>query len=118
MPSQQTTLVTGASRGLGRTISMTLAEAGFTVIVTDVAADEANDVAAKINAQGGRAHALQLDVRDAAQVRAAFADAAAAFGPLTLLVNNAGVFAPARLIDIEEAVWDQIIDTNLKGALL
>jgi 3-oxoacyl-[acyl-carrier protein] reductase len=108
-------VVTGASRGIGRAIALGLAEAGADIVFTyRERRDEANAVAAQIRDRGRRALALKMDVTDRARVVAA-AEAARGFGPISILVNNAGINKPTDFDQISDADWDMILDTNLKG---
>jgi NAD(P)-dependent dehydrogenase (short-subunit alcohol dehydrogenase family) len=111
-------LVTGASSGLGRHFAHTLAQAGADVAVAARRTDKLADVVAGIRALGREAWALQVDVTDAASVKAAF-DALAARGVTAdIVVNNAGVAVSRPLLEQTEADWDGVVDTNLKGAWL
>ncbi|MDT8853596.1 glucose 1-dehydrogenase [Paracoccaceae bacterium Fryx2] len=109
-------LVSGASRGLGRGMALALAEAGADVVVTgrDVAALE--DTAAAIRALGRRALPLALDMRAPEGFQAAIDAAEAGFGPIGVLVNNAGMEQVCPSEDLTPATWDAILDTNLRGA--
>ncbi|RWC88878.1 MULTISPECIES: glucose 1-dehydrogenase [unclassified Mesorhizobium] len=109
-------LVTGASRGIGRSIAEALSAAGADVAVTARSLDSLDETAAGIRAGGGVAHAIALDVTDVGQCRAAAAEAARLLGGLDILVNNAGVEEVRPSLDVDEALWDRIVDTNLKGA--
>jgi NAD(P)-dependent dehydrogenase (short-subunit alcohol dehydrogenase family) len=109
-------LVTGGSRGIGRAIATGLAEAGAAVAVAARSRDVTDAVAAELRLGGIRAVAVGLDVSDVASCRAAVAEAAAALGGLDIVVNNAGVEEVCASLDVGEALWDRIIDTNLKGA--
>ena len=109
-------LVTGASGGLGRHFALTLAGAGAKVVAAARRMDRLEEVAADIEAAGGRAAAVALDVTDGASVRAAFTAAEKALGPVTVLVNNAGVVVTKPVLEHHEADWDRVLDTNLKGA--
>jgi NAD(P)-dependent dehydrogenase (short-subunit alcohol dehydrogenase family) len=111
-------LVTGASSGLGCHFARTLATAGATVVVAARRRAALARVVADIVAQGGRAQAFAMDVTDAASVAACFDAASAALGIPDLIVNNAGVVVSKPLLEQEEADWDQVVDTNLKGAWL
>ncbi len=116
--SKRVAVVTGAATGLGRAIAETLAADGVAVAVTDIDLDAATRVAAGIARAGGAARAWRLDVRDAAAIEALHAEVEAALGTPTVLVNNAGIYPDNTLTDLSEAVWDAVIDTNLKGPLL
>jgi NAD(P)-dependent dehydrogenase (short-subunit alcohol dehydrogenase family) len=107
-------VVTGAAGGIGSAVSAALAAAGFTVAALDVRADAARAVAARL--PGG--HGYGADVTDGASVRAAADRIRAELGDPWLLVNAAGVFSIQRLPDLDEAEWDRILDTNLKGPFL
>ncbi|MEZ5854162.1 MAG: 3-oxoacyl-ACP reductase family protein [Hyphomicrobiaceae bacterium] len=112
-------VVTGASRGIGRAIALTLAHAGAHVGVNYVhRAKEARDVVAAIEAMGGKAIALQWDVSQASQVAQMMAAVRQSLGPIDILVNNAGI-APRRGVDdLTEADFDETIAVNLKSAFL
>jgi NAD(P)-dependent dehydrogenase (short-subunit alcohol dehydrogenase family) len=107
-------VVTGAAGGIGSAVSAALAAAGFTVAALDVRADAARAVAAEL--PGARGYGA--DVTDAASVRAAAGGVRAELGDPWLLVNAAGVFSIQRLPDLDEAEWDRMVDTNLKGPFL
>lgn len=109
-------LVTGASSGLGRRFASVLAAAGARVAIAARRTDRLATLQAEIERAGGRAHTVALDVTDVAAVRAGVAAAAAAFGPLDILVNNSGVSVTKRAGDVEEADYDFVMDTNAKGA--
>jgi 3-oxoacyl-[acyl-carrier protein] reductase len=111
-------VVTGSSRGIGKAIALGLAEAGADVIVTyREKQDEADAVVKQIGAMGRRAAALPLDVTDRASVEALAKDARG-FGPISILVNNAGINKPTDYDQIADADWDTILATNLRGPFL
>jgi NAD(P)-dependent dehydrogenase (short-subunit alcohol dehydrogenase family) len=110
-------LVTGASSGLGRHFALTLAAAGADVIVAARRTDKLQALVAEIVALGGHARAVALDVVDGNSVRRCFDDIAAD-GPADLIVNNAGSASTRPTLQLEEAEWDAVVDTNLKGAWL
>jgi NAD(P)-dependent dehydrogenase (short-subunit alcohol dehydrogenase family) len=110
-------LVTGASSGLGRHFAQTLAHAGAHVVVAARRVDALAELCAEIATAGGQARAVALDVTDRASVERAVADAASA-GGLDILVNNAGVSSVRPFLDVTEAEWDFVSDTNLKGNFL
>jgi 3-oxoacyl-[acyl-carrier protein] reductase len=111
-------IVTGASRGIGAAIAQRLAQDGFTVVVNYASkAREAEQLAAGIEAAGGRALAEQADVSDAAAVARMFDKAEAAFGGIDVLVNNAGIMRLAPLAEGDDALVDSQIAINLKGTI-
>jgi NAD(P)-dependent dehydrogenase (short-subunit alcohol dehydrogenase family) len=111
-------LVTGASSGFGEHFAHVLATAGARVVVGARREDRLQSLVADIVAKGGEALAVAMDVTDAGSVATAFDQAEAAFGTITILVNNAGVAAPKTVHKTTEADWDFVVDTNLKGAWL
>ncbi len=111
-------LVTGASRGLGRSFATTLAKAGAKVALAARSTDDLKALAGEIKAAGGEAVAVRMDVTDSVSVEAAVAEAETALGPITVLVNNSGVATTASVLDQDEADWDSVIDVNLKGVWL
>ena len=117
--SGQSALVTGGGRGVGKGIALALARAGCRVAVNYRAgADTAQQTVSEIQALGVEAFAVKADVGVAADVRAMFDEVLGRFGGLNTLVNNAGVQTWKPLLDVSEAEWDQVIDTNLKGCFL
>jgi len=109
-------LVTGAAGGIGSAVAKALATAGAAVLVTDVDADAAAKVADEISAAGGKADSVILDVRDrAAAAEAAARAAALADGKLHIVVNNAGVTAPAMFADLEQEDFRRIVDIHVLG---
>lgn len=111
-------LVTGASGSLGRHFADVLARAGAAVVLAARRLDRLETIADEIGAAGGKAMAVALDVTDASSIGAAFAAAEERLGPVTVLVNNAGLAVTKPLLDHDEADWDEVMDTNLKGAWL
>lgn len=116
--NERTALVTGAGRGIGRGIALRLAREGATVIVADV--DEVNTakVAEEIRALGSQALPLHLDVRKEDQVESAVARARNEVGPITILVNNAGIYRDTPLLGSSLEDWDLSFAVNLTGQLL
>ncbi|MCJ2063950.1 SDR family oxidoreductase [Methylobacterium sp. J-088] len=114
----QHVLVTGASSGLGRHFAGTLAGAGARLTLCARRADALADTVAAVTAAGGDAHAVVMDVTDRASVEQALDEAEDRFGPIRVLINNAGVTATKPALDLDEAEWDAVLDTNLKGVWL
>ena len=115
--SHRVAVVTGGSRGIGRSIAILLASHGAAVaIATRQNIVGATEVVAEIEAAGGRAWAATCDVSDEGAVSAFFDGAAAALGPIDILVNNAGMVRDAHAVLTDSARWQETIDVNLSGA--
>ncbi|HGZ6874382.1 TPA: 3-oxoacyl-[acyl-carrier-protein] reductase [Staphylococcus aureus] len=109
-------LVTGASRGMGRSIALQLAEEGYNVAVNYAGSKEkAEAVVEEIKAKGVDSFAIQANVADADEVKAMIKEVVSQFGSLDVLVNNAGITRDNLLMRMKEQEWDDVIDTNLKG---
>jgi NAD(P)-dependent dehydrogenase (short-subunit alcohol dehydrogenase family) len=111
----RTALVTGASAGFGRHFAKTLANAGAAVVVAARRRDLLEQLVGEILATGGHATAVDMDVTDGASIAAAFASAP---GPIDVVVNNAGISIVQPPLDLDEAGWDAVMNTNLRGAWL
>lgn len=113
-------LVTGASRGIGAATALLAAQQGWSVVVNYTANSlAADEVVRRIRASGGSAMAVQADVANEAQVLAMFARIDAKFGPLSGLVNNAGVVdVSARVDEMDMARWRRMFDVNVLGSML
>ncbi|MFT3821240.1 MAG: SDR family NAD(P)-dependent oxidoreductase [Rubrivivax sp.] len=109
-------LVTGAAGGLGSAIAAGFVAEGARVIVADLDGAKAEGLAARLRAEGGRAHAAALDVTDRAAVQAFAQQVLQSHGAIDVLVNNAGISGRAKIDDPQVAeVWDRVIGVNLEG---
>jgi NAD(P)-dependent dehydrogenase (short-subunit alcohol dehydrogenase family) len=111
-------MVIGASGGLGSAFARALARAGAAVALAARRLDRLEALQREIEAAGGRAYAVGLDVADGASIKKALSAAEAALGPIDVLVNNSGVVARKPIFEHDESDWDRVVDTNLKGAWL
>lgn len=114
----QVALITGASSGLGRHFALTLARSGAKVAVAARRREQLEALANEITAAGGKSVAVQADVTSADNVAKMIEQAADALGPVSVVVNNAGIARPAAALDLDEESWDAVVDTNLRGAWL
>jgi len=110
--------VTGAANGIGRAIAKRLARDGIAIGVLDLLEDGAATVAADINATGGRAIGLGADVSSRASMTAAVATLREAFGPVTIVVNNAGMTGFKPFLELTDEEWDRMLAVNLKSAFI
>ena len=110
-------VVTGAGSGVGRASALALAEAGFQVVVSGRRVEALEETVSLAAPGAARLLPIVSDIRDPASVRALFATALDEFGRLDLLFNNAGIFAPAALLeDLSVEQWNDVVATNLSGA--
>ena len=128
--SGQVAFVTGGARGQGRSHAVAYARHGADVVVTDICESlttvpydlstraDLEETVDLIESHGQDALAIEMDVRDEAVVEAAVADAVDRFGHIDILANNAGVNSSGGLLELNEATWDEMLDTNLKGMWL
>jgi 2-hydroxycyclohexanecarboxyl-CoA dehydrogenase len=114
---ERTALVTGGARGIGRAIGLGLARDGRAVAIGDVQEDEAIATAEAIEASGGRALALPLDITDRDSVAVGIERTREALGPIEILVNNAGWDELVPFLETDESFWDRVIEINFKGCL-
>ena len=112
----RTVLVTGASRGIGRSIALRFAEEGARVALVARTVGELLETARLVDERGARAIAIPTDIRDGEAVEASVTRAEAELGPVDVLVNNAGVFLWRPFLALSSEEWDLVISTNLTGA--
>ena len=109
-------LITGSSRGIGRAVAYQLAHEGYAVCINYIERkDKADELVAQLQSEGCEAIAVQADVADRAAVNAMVKKTEEAFGPVTLLVNNAGVAGQALFQDVTDEMWNRYFSVNLNG---
>jgi NAD(P)-dependent dehydrogenase (short-subunit alcohol dehydrogenase family) len=108
-------LVTGASRGIGRDLVLALAGAGATVVAAARSSDDVGDLMAQVQADGGRAEAVRIDLGDRASIDRAIDEAVDRCGRLDVLVNNAGLGTNHDALDATEEEWDELFAVNVRG---
>jgi 3-oxoacyl-[acyl-carrier protein] reductase len=115
----RTAIVTGGTRGIGRSIAETLTDDGFATVVTytrDTASAEAT--VAALTARGGRARAIRADVADEHQIDAVFTEVERDFGGVDVVVNAAGIMPVASIVDLDLADLDRVLRTNVRGTVV
>lgn len=116
--SERIALVTGASRGIGRACATALAAAGYRVALAARNRELLEAVAAEIRTRGGSAYVSELDLASPDSIRESFARTAQEFGPVAVLVNNAGITRDGLSMRMKREDWDAVLSTNLTGAFL
>jgi 2-hydroxycyclohexanecarboxyl-CoA dehydrogenase len=114
----KTALITGAAAGIGRACAMRLAREGIAVGVLDLDLEGCKKVVAEIEAAGGKALALKASITDRAQVTAAVEQLRKAFGPVTIVVNNAGISNFIAFEELVEADWEKMMNVNVIGTFI
>ena len=114
--SDKVAIVTGASRGLGRAISLALAQEGADLVLADK--DSTDQTAKLVQDIGRKALSVRLDIRNATDVDNMVSRALKEYGRIDILINNAGVFIGANVVDMTEQEWDLVLDVNAKGCFL
>ncbi|MGH6677807.1 MAG: SDR family NAD(P)-dependent oxidoreductase, partial [Bradyrhizobium sp.] len=114
--SQEIILVTGASQGLGRQFARLLSAHGASVALAARQIDKLKSLEEEIIGRGGRAASIRMDVTDTGSIAEAIDGAEAQLGPISVLINNAGIAIEKLAIDQTEQDWDAVIGANLKGA--
>jgi 3-oxoacyl-[acyl-carrier protein] reductase len=118
MPKEKVAVITGASRGIGRSIALALAAKGATIVAVDMDQASTEAVVAELQATGVKALAVVGNVTVAADVERMFEAATEAFGRVDILVNNAGITRDGLLMRMKDDDWDAVLNVNLKGAFL
>jgi 3-oxoacyl-[acyl-carrier protein] reductase len=113
----QVAVITGGARGIGLGIATVLAAAGAHVVLADLDADAADEAAAALRREGLSAEGIRTDVTDRASVDGLAAQVVAARGRIDVLAANAGIYPSTELASIDDAIWDRVMDINVKGAL-
>lgn len=116
--SNKIAIVTGAGQGIGRGIALALAQAGCTVVVSDLQQSDCERVVAEISTTGSKGLAVACDVSQANAVDQLLATTVKECGRVDILVNNAGIYPFKPFLELTEADWDKVIDVNLKGVFL
>jgi len=116
--SSRTAFVTGASRGIGRACAINLAAAGHKVVLAARDLQKLEAAAEEIRAAGGAAFAVSLDLSSEESIKQAFAQAVQLAGPVTILVNNAGITKDNLALRMKRDDWDAVLQTNLTGSFL
>ncbi len=112
-------VVTGAGRGIGKSIAEALAKEGANLVIADVGFDQAKETADELQKSFSiKAIAVKLDVSKSEEVKKTFDEANRTFGKIDILVNNAGITRDGFMIKMDESDWDSVIDVNLKGVFL
>jgi NAD(P)-dependent dehydrogenase (short-subunit alcohol dehydrogenase family) len=109
-------MVTGASSGLGQRFAQVLSQAGAKVVLASRRVERLKELRAQIEAEGGAAHVVSLDVTDCQSIKAAVAHAETEAGKIDILVNNSGVSTRQKLVDVTPADFESVFDTNTRGA--
>ena len=115
--TDQVAVVTGSAHGIGRAIASVLAGEGARVVIADIDAAAANATAAELRREGKQALAVPCDVTQRASVEELAATVLGAFGRIDILAANAGIYPNVELAKIDDALWDHVMDINVKGAL-
>lgn len=114
----RTAIVTGAGQGMGKAVARTLVARGAHVVLNDVDEKRAKEAADELQAAGAKVIPIQADITDLSAVLRMVEESIQRFGTIQILVNNAGVLRPTKVIDIKEAEWDWVVGVNLKGTFL
>ena len=116
--SGKVAIVTGAGQGMGKAVAQRLSAGGARLVINDLGVEAAERTAAGLLESGGESFAIQGDVTSSKDVARMVDSALERYGQLHILVNNAGIIRPTKVVDIEEDEWDIVVETNLKGTYL
>lgn len=116
--TQKVALITGAAAGIGAAIAKRLARDDIAIAVLDISIDSARQVADEIAATGGKAIAVQASIANREQVKNAVASVHQELGPITILVNNAGITGTVPFLELTDEQWDRMMEVNLKGTYI
>ena len=117
MPNERVAVVTGASRGIGRSIALALAAKGATIVAVDMDQAATDAIVAELQTAGAKALAVVGNVTAAADVERMIDAAMETFGRVDILVNNAGITRDGLLMRMKDEDWDAVLNVNLKGGL-
>jgi 3-oxoacyl-[acyl-carrier protein] reductase len=116
--SDRVAIVTGSGQGIGREIALKLADQGASIVISDINAATAKEVASEIKAKNGKSIAIPANVAVAGEVSKLVEQTLSSFGHIDILVNNAGITRDGLLLRMSEADWDLVLNINLKGAFI
>ena len=114
--SGKNAIITGSSKGIGRSIALSFAAINGNVVIADVFPGD--DVVREIREMGGKAIYVKVDITNQCQINNLVDTTLKEFGQIDILVNNAGIFSNKPILELDEEEWDRVIDVNLKGAFL
>jgi 3-oxoacyl-[acyl-carrier protein] reductase len=116
--TNRTAFITGASRGIGRACALALSEAGARVVLAARNTAQLEELAGEIRGHGREAFAVTIDMTSAESIQEAFAKTVKEFGPVAILVNNAGITKDGLALRMKKDDWDSVLSTNLTGSFL
>lgn len=114
--SRRTALVTGASRGIGKACALSIAAAGYRVVLAARSQSRLEEVAEEVRSLGGEPYVVEMDLASSASIAEAFKKAAQEFGRIDILVNNAGITKDGLALRMKQADWESVLTTNLSGS--
>ncbi|WP_407270522.1 SDR family NAD(P)-dependent oxidoreductase [Radiobacillus sp. PE A8.2] len=118
MKNSQVVIVTGGGNGIGKQVAVSYAEAGYSVIITDVDEISAEQTVNEINAKNGQVVFVHADLRKPEDIKHLFKQTISEFGSIDILINNAGVSRFKSVYELTVEEWDDVINTNLRGTFL